>query len=579
MSNIKNSINSSKAKTISSGDHFHTETSFYIDDLYKKYKLFKFFKIRYLVRRNNRLSIGFKKHLIPTKRLLKALLEIYAVQDLLLSRLSVIIMDILNDESIDDPTCFNYLRIIRAWLIERPLSKQSYDAIRWMERANFEREFKSYLYNAFSFRRLSKETKERIIKQIEDKLPLMADLKKDDIFDSDSDSVKREKEKRNFECDRQMLSFLSLFRAFVYGADIGENILPDVLKTKYKVTSYDAFLMMIVETLIYQRPAQMEDVIYKFEIKTPEVSTVRWNYSEEYLKKVGKDALARNRKMLLYLHDKLGIYDTVYTLLNVRDRGMSVITRGVGFQWKQVDKSKNNPEEVLQSDFLTYVEGAVLFFSNMFVPLINGSRIVFKDKAKKEIVSSIFTDEFYSYEVTFLKRLINHFHDFRNENPTLILSKEESLKIMRKQIASMDHVEILLRNTGNCFYNIAKKLLPFYERHRRWVSAGGGHISEEILRTPLTSAFHNIEDESEKTDRPLPFADCIISAFTRPGRLSGGLEGKTLFDSVAGDGAIGFMMAYAYQMASLCQNAELSHDLDERTKIMRRIEDVNKDIK
>ena len=566
-----------KSGTVS--DHFHTETSFYIDDLYKRYKLYKFFKIRYLARRDNRLSLGFKKRLIPSRRLLKALNELYELQETLLSRLSVITMDILNDDSIDDATCFNYLRMMRNWLSERPLLSHSYDGIKWMERANFEREFKNYLYSAFSFQRLSAEMKERLVKQVESKLILMTDLRKDEVFDADSDSVKRDKEKRNFECDKEILSFLRLLRMFLYGSNSDDNALSETLQRKYKVYDYNGFLMMITEALIYQRPAQIEDVVYKFNIKTPEVSKVKWSYSEDYLKKIGKDALAHNRKQMDYLRDKLIAYDTINTLLNVRDRGVDVVTRGVGFQWQKVNKNKYDAEEIFKSDFPTFIEGAILFFNNMFTPLINGTKIVFRDKTKKEFASSIFADEFFSDEMKSLKKLIGLFHEFRTNNPMVMVSREEAIKIMRRQIASMDHVESLLRNAGDFFYNVAKKLLPHYEGHQRWSSSSNSTVLQNVIHTPLATASRGIEAEAQKINRPLPFSDCTIVAFNRPGLLSGGLEGKKLFENNIGDGAIGFMMAFVYQVANLCNNAELFNDLDERAKILRRIDELNREIK
>jgi len=44
-----------------------TETSLYIDEIHKKYRRFGFFKKRRLAYKNNRIGLGFRKRLVPSK--------------------------------------------------------------------------------------------------------------------------------------------------------------------------------------------------------------------------------------------------------------------------------------------------------------------------------------------------------------------------------------------------------------------------------------------------------------------------------------------------------------------------------
>jgi hypothetical protein len=87
----------------SGGASSPTETSFYIDDLRRKYRSSKLFRKRHLARRDNRLGLGFRKRLIPTRRMMRLLDDLYVMQEKILTRLPVILTNILNDENIEDP--------------------------------------------------------------------------------------------------------------------------------------------------------------------------------------------------------------------------------------------------------------------------------------------------------------------------------------------------------------------------------------------------------------------------------------------------------------------------------------------
>ncbi|MDY6969732.1 MAG: hypothetical protein SVR08_13890, partial [Spirochaetota bacterium] len=146
------------------------DSNYYINDIYKKYKNLKLFRKRYLIISNNKLGVGIKKRLIPSKRLMKAIREIVAFQEKILTRLPDILMEILKDESIDDATHFNYLRIFRRWMMETPIVKYSFEEVKWMDVPAFESEIQSYIINLFSFLKMNIELKEEILLQAESKL-------------------------------------------------------------------------------------------------------------------------------------------------------------------------------------------------------------------------------------------------------------------------------------------------------------------------------------------------------------------------------------------------------------------------
>ena len=547
-------------------DHFHTETSLYIDLLYKDFRRFRFFKIRYLVRRNNHFNIGFRKRLIPSKRLLKALEDVYAMQDEILERLPAISMSILNDEKINDPTCFNYLRLIRNWLQEKPLASLDYGSIKWMERNHFERELKNYLYNAYSIRGIDSDKKDYILKQAKDKLCMMEDLVKADILGEDSDAVRKNKEQQNYEIDKKIYYYMNLFHSFLYD-DNKDNPITEMLLEKYDVSGYDELMIMMIQTLIYQRKAKVEDFIYKFEIEIPKVSPVNWNYSEEYLRKIGKDEVSRKQKTVDQLKERLIGYDIVNELLEIKDGGESLLEKGVGLQWKIIDKNKVDPADVFENDFPVFLDGSVIFFNNLFAPLLTGDLLVFRDKEKKEILSSIFAKDVFLEEMQHLKKILNDFNKFRNENPMLVVSKEEVLRILYGKITSMNHVESIVRNTGNLFYNIAQKLFPYYFRHRQWIKSENPKTKLAMIRNPIT-AGGELQD-------PLPFYDCIITGFGKPSPLTAAIEGKKIISRTPGEGIIDYILAYSYQAAHLCLNAGLMRDIEERNNIIRTIDEAD----
>lgn len=127
-----------------------TATKLYINDIEIRFKKYKLFKKRHLVKRDTRLGFGFSKRLIPSKKFLVLMNDIKSFQENILSRLPQILERILKDESIETPVEFNYLRQLRRWMIISPFTSTPYERIKWMEQWDFERGAES-IRGLFSF--------------------------------------------------------------------------------------------------------------------------------------------------------------------------------------------------------------------------------------------------------------------------------------------------------------------------------------------------------------------------------------------------------------------------------------------
>lgn len=561
-----------KAHVNPPADYAPTETSFYVDELRGKYRRLGLFRKRWLVRRNNRFGLGLRKRLIPTKKMVRMLTDVYKMQESLLPRLSVIIMDILNDEAADDPTCFNYLRLIRTWLTAQPLAGQNHDSLKWMERGNFEREFRNYIMNSVAFQRLSSEQREMILLEVETRVRAMEELKKENPADSDSALTKKEKESRNLAREKEITDYMLRFRSFLYAEIDDGSPLAKLLKVRYGVEGFNKLLKMIIEVLLYQRPAGIEDFVRCYRVRTPEVSHDQWNYSDDYLKKIGKDPESRKKKELKRVKERLAGYEIIHKLLRQDNSGKNILSQAAELQWRLVDKNKNDPEEICRDNFISYADALVQFFSNTFIPMLDGSEINFKDHHRDEFSSPIFERTVFYDDLAAFDRVLTAFHSFRTDNPTLVVSGDEAVRIMTGQIVSMNHVEELLRYVGDFFYNTARKLFGYYEGHRMWIFTGSPKTEKSFLRTPVKN-----ENYASETDGwvPIPFHDCTITGFDHPAPLSKLLVNRKVLGSSSDEGVFGYLLAFCFQVANLCHNSMMRSDIDERNMLLRRLRELS----
>ncbi len=548
-----------------------TETMYYYDYLLKKYRHLKFFRKRYLIHRDNRFGIGIRKRFIPTRRFLKVLGEIAEYQQKTLSRLTPLLMDMLKDPDIIDPTDYNYLRKVRAWLMDEPLGRQNLDGIKWMERHNFEREFKNYLINFFAFQRLGAEVREKMLLAVENMLRSRDDLVKEEINQKDSDPVKARKEKKNLQKEREIFNYMLLIRSFIHGEMIDDTTVAKHLRSFYGIQNSEQFYVMIAEVLVFQRPVNIGDIVQHYQIETPRVSSEKWDYSDDFLKKIGKDPESRRKREKENLKEKLAPYEIVYKMLKAEDRGARLLPHGVEVQGRLLDRKRSDPEDLLNNNFLAYLDGAMHYFRHAWFNLLDGTPVQLRDVARDEYESPLFSDEIFTDEVNTLERLLNAMHDFRTENPTMVVSNSEMTGIMTGQISTMNHVRELVTSAGNFFYNLASDLLFYYDQHRLWIHHGNRRVEKSEVRRPVRKS-----DYSDLTGgRPFAFFDCIITGFEEEPRLFEEIKGRKVLGTSFGEGVVSIIIAYAFQIAQLCRNESLQKDMGDRRELLSRIDQLS----
>jgi hypothetical protein len=555
-------------------NYLPTETSYYIDDLNRKYKYLRIFKKRYLAHRNNRFGIGFRKRLIPAQKLLKILKCISESQEKIIQRLSPLLTDILNDENIDNPVHFNYLRAFRKWMMDTPLASYNFDSIKWMERNNFEREFKNYIINFYSFLKMETGKHEELIELIEIKLRESDDLLKEEIAQFDTDPIRRGKEKRNLEKEKGIHEYISLLRSFLISRLNDESLISVRLKKQYGIENLSDLLLMINETLIFQRPVTLNELHRYFEISAPVVSAEKWDYNEETLKKIGKDPSSRKRREIKKLELRLDPYNEIVEFLKAEREGKTHIIHGVEKQWELIDKKRQRAENAYHDDFFLFIDGVIQYFRNSYLQLLDGSSLYLRDPERNEIETSFFSKTFLIDELSELDSILDEMHLFKSNNPTLTLKYSEIKKIMMKQLTSLSNVEDYIRNIGNFFYRLAKKMQEPYDMHRKWIFNGSPPVNIEKIRHPLERK--DINRISKDKGAPLPYYDCTIKEFYQNNQLVKSLAGKKFIDESGDSGIYPDILSFLYQTAHECYNDYLLSELDERKRLMRQIEEISR---
>ncbi len=551
-----------------------TETSYYIDDLNRRYKYLKIFKKRYLAHRNNRFGIGFRKRLIPTQKLLKILKFISESQEKIMQRLTSLLTNILNDENIDNPVNFNYLRAFRKWMMGTPLASDKFDSIKWMERNSFEREFKNYIINFYSFLKMETSSREELIELIEMKLRENDDLAKEVIDQFDTDLIRRGKEKRNLEKEKEIHEYISLLRSFLVSKLNDESLISAKLKKQYGIENFSNLLLMINESLVFQRPVTLNEVDRYFEISSPVVSTEKWDYNEETLKKIGKDPASRKRREIIKLKLRLEPYDEIVVFLKSEKEGKSHLMHGVEKQWELIDKKRQTADNAYRDDFFSFIDGAIQYFRNSYLQLLDGSSLYLSDPERNEFETSFFSVNFLNDELSELDAILDEMHLFKSNNPTLTLKHGEIKKIMMKQLTSLSNVEDYVRNIGSFFYRLAKKLQEPYDLHRRWIYNGSPPVTLEKIRHPLEKK--EMDSISKEMGAPFPYYDCTIKEFYQNNQLVKRLTGKKFMEESGDTGIYPDILSFLYQAAHECYNDYLLGELDERKRLMRQIEEISR---
>ena len=544
------------------------ESSQFVNQLYLKYKPTKLFKKRYLIHVNNRLGIGIQKRLIPSKRLLKVIRDIVSYQEKILSRLPDILMSVLKDETIEDATHFNYLRIFRRWMMETPIIKYYLYEIKWMSPGHIETELQSYITSFYSFYKLDIETKEQIILLVENKLRLLNDLKKEEVFNNDSSGQKNEKDKRNLKREKIVYEYMMALRSFLQPHYSGFNrtdILSDHLKIQYGINSLAEFLFIIAEALIFQRPIELKDLLQRYDIRPYLVNSENWDYSPDFLKEIGKDPESKRKRRLQRLKNELIPFDELYSFLKLRSEGQLVLQNAMETQWKIADKRQKDYTTLYNEDFLSFIDVCINFFNNSYVPVLNGSSITFQDKNKVFIEGSLFATSFFASELLSISNLTDELYQFKSKNPRLTVTHEEAMKILQGKIHSMFEVERFIVLTGDLFNQIGDKLQNIFDIHRLWAKETP---SEEMK--PVNVPIKKIPNDKG----PIPFYNCIIIDFKDKRLLTDRQINNIILSDSAKSGIIITITAFAYQLAFECLNENIFSKLEKRKEILKKIDSI-----
>lgn len=545
-----------------------TETSYYVDRINQEFRRTRLFRKRHLAHRDNRFGVGLRKRLVPTRYCIRVLEYIARNQGLILSRLVEILTAILNDPAAVDPVVFNHLRLVRRWMTEIPLQNTPYNAVKWMERYHFDKEFRDYISNFHSFLKMDAAGREQIIDEVELRLRAMEDLKKEELISGEPDGFRREKERRNLEREKEIYEYMMTFRSFLPLDEGQESLLSRRIRKEFTIDSYPGLLRMILQALVFQRPFTQSELDSYFQVGPPRVSVVDWDYSEDFLKKVGKDPEAMKQKKRDYLRKDLEPYETLSWMLQYEEAGRDLIPQAADEQWRLIDRKHYDPKAVYTENYISYLDAVIQYFKNTYIPLLDGSLIVFRDRGRYEHEGAIFSPGFLGSHLAAFDTILNEMHFFRTNNPTLAVSREEVQKIMKGASGPLAHLERFIRTTGDCFYHLGRELQRVYDLHRLWT------LNRPVLpdHDPARTSIKDLPAEGAERGRPLPYHDCAIVSMESTTALTRELIGKRVIEDSLREGIYVRMNAFVYQVAYECLNQRVMRDLEDMKAIMKKID-------
>ena len=538
-----------------------TKSKVFINNIYDNFKKYKFFKIRYLARRDNKFGYGWSKRLIPTKIFFTLMDDMRSFQDTVLSRLPQILELILKDDSITTPLEYNYLRQLRRWMRITPFANTQYEKIKWMEQANFERELKPYVVYFHSFMKMNEKHRDVVLALVEQFLKKEPDLIKEEIYGNEEKSVLAQKESDNHKKEKYIFEYLGAIRSFMVIDKESDSLLAECLKEKYGIPTLEEALNIILEALVFHKPFIHSELIEYFDIRPLSVSSIMWDLNSERLKLYGKDAESMKKKRLEKLKRDLFWYDTIYQAVKIDDSGKNILIKSVEDLWKHIDRINRDAEEAMKTNFIVFLEGLISYFKNLIVPLINGRPVLF-DLYGHASEGAIFSQSFFFEDIIEIESLAAEIYNFRDENPTLKVTADELTKIISKKISSMNHVEGLVYKIGSIFYSIGSKIQEVYNNH---VKAMKEKKNTELRTTPL-----ELEDRNRET--LVPYSMCVFKGLEEPTPLAKRIEGRKILNDSMKGGLIIFLMAYCYQTAFICGNPQIKNILTKRDIIRREID-------
>ena len=558
--NKKNKLN--KAYFDTQADCAPTQTSYYIDDLYKNYKKHKLFKKKYLVKHGDRISFEINKRLVPSKKFLKLLNQVFVLQRECASKLLLAMNDLLEDPTVESPLLFNYLKILRSWLSIEPLSYRNNWDIPWLDGRTFDKEFSEWVSKYYFMQEIAPEDREFIFKGLSTRLQNLVEYKKDVINHNDSEHTKSEKERRNYEIDKKLFEIKSNLSCFLHGTDEEETLLSSMMKLEYDISGLGEFTSIILNVLIYQRFVKKNEFYKRYDIMAPTVSRDHWDYSKDILKKFGKDDESIKQKEIEKFEKKLEAVDLIYKFLKLKQFGDSYIFAGAALQLKLINKNRNLPHMIFDSDVLCYMDCVLKYFQNVFLQIIDGSIIGMRDGKNNYIDTNIFEPDLFSDVCSQIEGAINKLDRFKSESKTQNISQTELFKILDGTITTMDNLKSIVKSIGMLFYNAGSRFKELYDLHMQWT---------QRIKEGMPAATYDLKTDELK---PIPFYNCVIESLPTKNGLSDKILGKVFVGSGYSEGVFGNMMIYCYQVAQLCSNDNLKNDLYERETLITLIKQL-----
>ncbi len=530
--------------------------------LYQKYKHTRLFKKRLLVHAHNKFGIGFLRRLVPSPRFVKLAQKLFELQYSLRQRLYRVLCDVVSDQSITDPTIFNYCVVLYNALASSCLIDKEYIELKWMRPEVFKQLLEPYMDSMLKLSLCDVPTKEAILQLIDHKLRESQDLAKNESMN-----------KKNLTIEQYIYDVITTLRCLLYPASTNECTLTTVLKKEAGMPSFEAFCIACIEALVLGKPVVLSDIVTLFDITAPKVSDTSWNFDHDELVKAGKDPESLKKKAKEQLHKKLEPYDEVYRFLTYAPEGKEIAIQGFDDQRKMVDKRNEVFDDVYNKDILIALEGMLLGFINEYGALLDGTTIYFENN-KIQVEGCIFTENYFSHELARFSEILSEINTFRSNNPTFHVTRDELIEGINKKKKSLYPIERFMTVIGDMCYDIGIELFTLYNRHRRWVLSGSPGKDDAIVRTAFS--VHTRTSPFDDTEAlPVPFSDCIISGFSKLRPLSKLLLHKPVLHPALRDGVFPEMVAYCLQVAHICLNDRLYGILDERTKLLSHIRSLS----
>jgi hypothetical protein len=544
-----------------------TETSYYIDQIHNKYRHLKLFKKRYLARRSNHMGFGLRKRLVPSKRFLRLLEYIALFNERIVVRLNQVLMTILNDPQADDPLYFNYLRAVRRWLISVPLIRLNAESVKWLERQQFEREFGGFIKGFYSFIKISPEMREGMLLEVELRLRSADDLKKDEMSELDADDRAR-KEKETVR-DKEIYNYIMLLRSYLPSVQNEDSVLTRFLNKKYKIDGLSQFLYAVSEALVFQREVTLNEICAHFEITQPVIRRDKWDYSEDLLKKFGKDFESRKTKRREELRAEIAGYDTLNAMLQFDINGRNALIGSVNEYWRVVEKKRQDPKMLYREDYLGFLNILLIYFRGVYMPLLDGSVLILRDRLRSEYEGSLFSINYFHNEIVAITKLSNELNSMIMLKKVAPITRDDALHAGTGDDGITEEVSRIMMTAGDNFYQIAKAVMRVYDAHCEWIKQGGASSDKGESRRPI-----NMTDDEEAATAPMPFFDCTIQSVDPQTVFTRLLQNRALISDSLEGGIFIEMMAFCCQFAHECLNARILRDIEIRKSIIRELDSL-----